>query len=82
MIMNAFKWCFAQYLHPADHHPARNIKLTDNLEINYIFNKIKDIHKIEKKNFISISIFGYKNQVKYLIYVPKNALTKNMLIYY
>ena len=34
MIMNTFKWCFAQYLHPADHHPARNTKLTDYLEIN------------------------------------------------
>ena len=29
--MNTFKWCFARYLHPADHHPARNTKLTNRL---------------------------------------------------
>ena len=32
--MNAFKWCLARYLHPADHHPARNKKLTDYLKMN------------------------------------------------
>ena len=31
--------------------------------------KTRDIHKIEKKS--SISVFGYKNKEKYLIYVSK-----------
>ena len=35
--------------------------------------KIKDIHKIEKKNSISISVFGYENKVKYQIYMSKKC---------
>ena len=31
--------------------------------------KVRDIHKIEKKNSISISVFGYENNKKYPIYV-------------
>ena len=27
--------------------------------------KIRDIHKIEKKNSIGISVFGYENKEKY-----------------
>ena len=33
--------------------------------------KIRVIHKIGKKNSIGISVFGYKNKEKYLIYVSK-----------
>ena len=29
--------------------------------------KIKDIHKVEKKNSISISVFVYKNKETYLM---------------
>ena len=36
--------------------------------------------KLKKKNSIGISVFGYKNEVKYPIYVLKNPLKKNMLI--
>ena len=44
--------------------------------------KVRDIHKIEKKNSIGISVFGYKNKEKHPIYVLKNVLKKNLLIYY
>ena len=35
--------------------------------------KIKDIHKIEKKNCIGISVFGYDNKVKCSICVSRNT---------
>ena len=33
--------------------------------------KVLDIHKIEKKNYISISVFGYENNVKCSTYMSK-----------
>ena len=35
--------------------------------------KIRDVHKIEKKNFIAISVFGYQNKEKYSVYVSKEC---------
>ena len=35
--------------------------------------KIRDIHKIEKKKSISVSIFGYKNKEKHPIHVSKKC---------
>ena len=39
--------------------------------------KIRDIHKIEKENYISISVFDYENRAKFSIYVSKNTFKKN-----
>ena len=36
-----------------------------------------DIHKIEKKNPIEISVFGCENKEKHLIYVPKKFYEEN-----
>ena len=44
--------------------------------------KARDIHKIEKKNYIGISVFGYENKVTYPTMYQKNAVKINMLIYY
>ena len=38
--------------------------------------KIRDTHKIEKYNTISISFFGYENNEKYSIYVSKQCCEK------
>ena len=35
--------------------------------------KIRDIHKIENKNSIGISVFGYENKEKYPLYVTKKC---------
>ena len=35
--------------------------------------KIRDIHKITKKNLISISIFGYENKEKHPFYISKKC---------
>ena len=56
-----FNWCLVQYLHPADHHLARIRKVDkkkekDFKDTKYPF-KIRNSHKIEKKNCLSISDF-------------------------
>ena len=65
-----FKWSIVRYVNPVDHDPRR-IKKADqdfakridlkNIKFSV---KIRDIHKIEKKNSIGISVFGYKNKEK------------------
>ena len=44
--------------------------------------RIRDIYKIEKRNSIDISVFGYEDKEKRPIYVPKICCEENMLIYY
>ena len=44
--------------------------------------KIIDTHKIEKKNSIGVSFFGYENKEKHPVYVAKNVVEKKMLIHY
>ena len=56
-------------LHPGDIHPARIRKINKLLGDESDFEdikfpvKIKDIHKTEKKNSISISVLGYEIKV-------------------
>ena len=63
-----FKWCLARYLNPADHNPRRIIKADKDFAKRFDFKeikfpvKIRDIRKIEKKNSIGISVFGYENK--------------------
>ena len=40
--------------------------------------KIKNIYKIEKTSYISISIFGYENKEKYPIYASRNTFKKHI----
>ena len=69
-----------KYLNPADHNPRRITKADkdffkklDFKDKKYWF-KIRDIHKLEKKNSIGISVFGYeKEKEKYSIYVSKKC---------
>ena len=74
-----FKWCLVRYLHPADHYPAKITKADYDFTKEPAFKdikfpvKIRDIHKIEKKSSIAISIFGYQNKENYQIYVSKNG---------
>ena len=74
-----FKWCLVRYLYPADHNPRRISKADKNFAKRLDFKdiktpvKIRDIHKIEKKNSIGISVFGYENKEKYPIYVSKQC---------
>ena len=72
-----FKWCLVRYLNPVDHNPARVtkavkdfVKKLDFKDINFPV-EIRNIHKIEKKNSIGISAFGYENKEKHPINVLK-----------
>ena len=68
-----FKWCIVRYLHIADHHSTTNRKVDEMLADELYFPnikfpvKIKDIHKIEKNNFIGINVFGYEIKKTYPI---------------
>ena len=70
-----FKWCLVRYLHPVDHHTRRNRKFNklyaqklDSIHIKFPF-KVRDIDKIERKNSIGISVFGYEYEEKYPIHL-------------
>ena len=39
--------------------------------------KVRDIHKIEKKNSIGISVFGYEDKENHPLYVSKKCWRKN-----
>ena len=60
-------------LHPTDRNPVRITKAEKDFAKKLDFKdieltvKIRDIRKIEKKNSISISAFGYENKVKHQI---------------
>ena len=79
-----FKWCLVRYLHPADLHPARIRKVDKDFSRALDFKdikfpvKIRDIHKIEKRNCIAISIFGYENKEKYPIYASKSTFKRHV----
>ena len=40
--------------------------------------KSRNIQKVEKKNCISISIFGYENKENFSIYISKNAFNRRV----
>ena len=44
--------------------------------------KIRDIHKIKKKNSSVTSVFGYENKEKHWIYVSKKCEEKNVDLLY
>ena len=74
-----FKWCLIKYLNPADHNPRRITKSDKEFAKRLNFKdikfpvKIRDIRKIEKKNSINISVFGYENKEKHPIHVSKKC---------
>ena len=83
-----FKWSIVRYLNLADRIPA-GIRKADKefvkkLDFKYIKFpvKIRDIHQIEKKNPIGISVFAYKKKEKIQSMYQKGVVKKNMLIYY
>ena len=77
-----FKWCLVRYLHPTDHNPRRITKANKDFKDIEFPVRIRDIHKIEKKNSICISVFGYEDKKKYPIYVSKNVVEINVSICY
>ena len=66
-------------MHPTDHN-SRRIRKVDKLygdklgfkDIEFLV-KITDTHKIERKNSIDVSVFGYEVNKKYPIYALKKC---------
>ena len=81
-----FKWCLIQNLHPADYYPTRIWQADKIFKAELDFKdikfpvKVRGILKIEKKNCINISIFGYKYKEKYPIYVSGNTRNIDFVI--
>ena len=79
-----FKWCLVRYLNPVDHHQARITKADKDFAKKLDFKdikfpvKVRDIHKIEKKDSIGISVFGYENKEKHPMYVSKKCEEKEV----
>ena len=76
-----FKWCLVRYLHPADYDTA---KVDKDFARELDFKdpkfpvKIRDIHKIEKKNCNSNSVFGYENKKKISNLRVKNIFKRHV----
>ena len=74
-----FKFCLVRYLNPADHNPRSITKSDKNFAKRLDFKdirfpvKTRDIRKIEKKNSIGTSPFGYENKVKYPFYISSKC---------
>ena len=74
-----FNWSLNRHLHSADHYIARITKddryFAKKLDFEDIKfpAKVRDTHKIEKKNSICISVFGYEDKEKRPIYVSKKC---------
>ena len=60
-----FKWCLVKHINPAGHNSIQITKADKDFTKRIHFEdkrfpvEITDIHKIEKKNSFSISIFSY-----------------------
>ena len=83
-----FKWSIFRYLNPSYRDLARITiadkefsKKLDFKDIKFPV-RIRDIHKLEKKSSIGISVFCHETKEEHLIYVSKKCCEKNMLIYY
>ena len=70
-----FKSCLVRFLNATDHNQRRTAKTDKDFSKRLDFKnikfpvKIRGIHKIEKKNFIGISVSGFLNKEKYPIYL-------------
>ena len=81
-----FKWCLVRYLDRVDHNP-KGITKAKELDFKDIIFPIKatDIQKFKKKKkkkIPSALVFLAMKIRKHLIYISKNFVKINMLIYY
>ena len=83
-----FKWCLVRHLNPPDRNPASITKANNRFAKKLDFKGIKfpvnfrDIHKIEKKNSIGISVFVHENKENIQFIYQKDVAKKSILIYY
>ena len=79
-----FRWCHIRHLNPQAKDPQRikksDRKYVDKLNYDDIEFPVatKQYNKIEKRNEINISVFGYENKQPYPIYVSKEKYDNEM----
>ena len=75
----SFKWCLVRYFHHTDHNPGRITKAGKDFAKELDFKdikftvKIRNIHKIGKKNSIGIIVSGFEDKKKYPICVSNKC---------
>ena len=72
-----------KYVNPEDQHQARITKAYKDFVKKHkgikFSVKTREIHKIDKKNSISISVFGYEKREKHRIYVSKDCCEEKLV---
>ena len=72
-----------KYVNPEDQHQARITKAYKDFAKKHkgikFSVKTREIHKIDKKNSISISVFGYEKREKHRIYVSKDCCEEKLV---
>ena len=74
-----FLWCHVRHINPAEEHPGRIKKTDRRIASNLNYEGIefpvqeKDFKKIEVQNNICINVFGYENELVYLIFISKQT---------
>ena len=81
-----FKWCLVRYLDRVDHNPkgikkAKELDFKDDFS-NQSYRHSKIEKKKKKKKIPSALVFLAMKIRKHLIYISKNFVKINMLIYY
>ena len=77
--MNTLNVAFVRYLNHTDHNPGRSRKIDEMSADKLGFEdikvpvKIKDIYKIEKKEFYRYCIFDCENKKKHPIYISNKC---------
>ena len=83
-----FKWCLVRYLNTAEHNTRKITKTDKCFKKRLDFKDVtfpaitRDIHKIGRKKFIGISIFGMKINKNIQSMYLNNLVKKNMFPYY
>ena len=83
-----FKWCFVRYLNLSEHNTRRITNADKGVVKRLNFKdlkfpvKVRDIHKIEKKNSICISVSGYEIKKNIHFMYQRNIVKKNTSTYY
>ena len=77
-----FNWCLVKYISSVDPNPKWISKVNKDIGKKLDFKdiwfpiKIRDIHKIGKKNSIDITVFGYENKENIQSMYQKNVMKK------
>ena len=79
-----FLWCHVRHINPVKEHSGRIKKTDRRIASNLNYEGIefpvqeKDFNKIEEHNSICINVFGYENELVYLIFISKQTFEDSL----